>query len=88
MDPHSSRADLIRKRRHYREKLVAASHSHRQNDPHGRLIAIDKTAEKASEVGRRAAQWIVAFGALRNLGIEVNQATVGRYFNLGRSKAP
>jgi hypothetical protein len=57
MDPHSSRADLIRKRRHYGEKLVTASHSDTgRTIPMARLIA----AEKASEVARRAAQWIVA----------------------------
>jgi alkanesulfonate monooxygenase SsuD/methylene tetrahydromethanopterin reductase-like flavin-dependent oxidoreductase (luciferase family) len=61
MDPHSSRDDLIRKRRHYGEKLVAAGHSDiGRTIPMARLIAIDETAEKASEVARRAAQWIVA----------------------------
>jgi alkanesulfonate monooxygenase SsuD/methylene tetrahydromethanopterin reductase-like flavin-dependent oxidoreductase (luciferase family) len=60
-DPHSSPADLIRKRCHYVEKLVAASHSDTgRSIPMARLIAIDKTAEEASEVARRAAQWIVA----------------------------
>ena len=60
MDPHSSRADLARKRRHYGEKLVAAGHSDRgRTIPMARLIAIDETAEKAREVARRAAQWTV-----------------------------
>ena len=61
MDPHSSRADLIRKRRHYGEKLAAAGHSDAGRViPMARLIAIDETAEKAREVARRAAQWTVA----------------------------
>jgi alkanesulfonate monooxygenase SsuD/methylene tetrahydromethanopterin reductase-like flavin-dependent oxidoreductase (luciferase family) len=61
MDPHSSRADLIRKRRHYGNKLVGAGHSDTgRTIPIARLIAIDETVEKAREVARRAAQWIVA----------------------------
>jgi alkanesulfonate monooxygenase SsuD/methylene tetrahydromethanopterin reductase-like flavin-dependent oxidoreductase (luciferase family) len=61
MDPHSSRADLARKRRHYAEKLAAAGHSDNgRTIPMARLIAIDETAEKAREVARRAAQWTVA----------------------------
>jgi len=61
MDPHSSRADLIRKRRYYAEKLAAAGHSDAgRTIPMTRLIAIDETAEKACEVARRAAQWTVA----------------------------
>ena len=61
MDPHSSREDLARKRRHYGEKLVAAGHSEAGRIiPMARLIAIDEFAEKAREVARRAAQWTVA----------------------------
>ena len=61
MDPHSSRADLAAKRRHYGEKLAAAGHSDAGRViPMARLIAIDETAEKAREVARRAAQWTVA----------------------------
>ena len=61
MDPHSSRVDLIRKRRHYGEKLAAAGHNDAgRTIPMARLIAIDETAEKAREVARRAVQWIVA----------------------------
>jgi alkanesulfonate monooxygenase SsuD/methylene tetrahydromethanopterin reductase-like flavin-dependent oxidoreductase (luciferase family) len=53
MDPHSSRAHLIRKRRHYGEKLVVAGHSDTgRTIPMARLIARDETAEKASEVAR------------------------------------
>jgi len=61
MDPHSSRADLARKRRHYAEKLAAAGYSESgRTIPMARLVAIDETAEKAREVARRAAQWTVA----------------------------
>ena len=60
MDPHSSRADLISKRRHYAEKLAAAGHSDAgRTIPMARLIAIDETAEKAREVARRAAGWML-----------------------------
>src|SRR5262249_49111114 len=61
MDPHSSRADLGRKRRHYAEKLAAAGHSEiGRTIPMARLIAIDETAGKAREGARRPAQWTVA----------------------------
>jgi alkanesulfonate monooxygenase SsuD/methylene tetrahydromethanopterin reductase-like flavin-dependent oxidoreductase (luciferase family) len=61
MDPHSSRPDLIAKRRYYAEKLAAAGHSDGGRVlPMARLVAIDDTAEKAREVARRAAQWTVA----------------------------
>ena len=61
MDPHSSRDDLIRKRRYYAEKLVLAGHSDAGRViPMARLIAIDETAAKAREVARRAAQWTMA----------------------------
>jgi len=60
MDPHSSRADLARKRRHYAERLAAAGYSDSgRTIPMARLVAIDETAEKAREVARRAAQWTV-----------------------------
>lgn len=61
MDPHASRTDLIARRRHYGEKLVAAGHSDvGRVIPMARLIAIDETAEKAREVARRAARWTLA----------------------------
>ena len=61
MDPHASRADLMRQRRYYGEKLAAAGHSETGRlIPMARLIAIDETAEKAREVARRGAQWTVA----------------------------
>jgi alkanesulfonate monooxygenase SsuD/methylene tetrahydromethanopterin reductase-like flavin-dependent oxidoreductase (luciferase family) len=61
MDPHSSRRDLIQKRRHYAATLSSAGHSETARvTPMARLIAIDETAEKAREVARRAAEWTVA----------------------------
>jgi alkanesulfonate monooxygenase SsuD/methylene tetrahydromethanopterin reductase-like flavin-dependent oxidoreductase (luciferase family) len=61
MDPHSSRADLIAKRRHYFEKLAAAGHDGAGRViPMARLVAIDETADKAREVAGRAAGWMVA----------------------------
>jgi alkanesulfonate monooxygenase SsuD/methylene tetrahydromethanopterin reductase-like flavin-dependent oxidoreductase (luciferase family) len=60
MDPHSSRVDLINKRRHYGEKLVAAGHSDAGRViPMARLIAIDETAAKAREVAQRGARWML-----------------------------
>jgi alkanesulfonate monooxygenase SsuD/methylene tetrahydromethanopterin reductase-like flavin-dependent oxidoreductase (luciferase family) len=60
MDPHSSRADLISKRRHYGEKLAAAGHSDAGRIiPMARLVAIDETTDKAREVARRAAGWML-----------------------------
>ncbi len=61
MDPHSSRGDLIRKRRHYGDCLAAAGFSDDGRDiPMARLIAVDETADKAREVARRVAEWTVA----------------------------
>jgi alkanesulfonate monooxygenase SsuD/methylene tetrahydromethanopterin reductase-like flavin-dependent oxidoreductase (luciferase family) len=61
MDPHSSRDDLIRKRRYYAETLIAAGHSAADRViPMARLLAIDETAAKAREVAERAARWTLA----------------------------
>ena len=61
MDPHSSRTELMAKRRYYGEKLAAAGHSDAGRViPMARLIAVDETAEKAREVARRAANWTIA----------------------------
>jgi alkanesulfonate monooxygenase SsuD/methylene tetrahydromethanopterin reductase-like flavin-dependent oxidoreductase (luciferase family) len=61
MDPHSSRAELIRKRRHYAARLIEAGHSDAgRTIPMARLIAVDETADKAREVAKRAAAWMVA----------------------------
>lgn len=60
MDPHSSRSDLIRKRRHYAAKLAEAGHADAGRIiPMARLIAVDETADKARAVARRAAEWTV-----------------------------
>ena len=61
MDPHSSRADLIRKRRHYAAKLVEAGFSDAgRTIPMARLVAVDETAEKARAVAKRVAEWTIA----------------------------
>ena len=61
MDPHSSRADLIAKRRHYAAKMAEAGFSDAGKDiPMARLIAVDETAEKAHAVAKRVAQWTIA----------------------------
>jgi alkanesulfonate monooxygenase SsuD/methylene tetrahydromethanopterin reductase-like flavin-dependent oxidoreductase (luciferase family) len=61
MDPHSSRAELGRKRRHYVDMLAAAGHSAAGRViPMARLIAVDETTAKAREVAQRAAQWTIA----------------------------
>ncbi len=61
MDPHSSRAELVRKRRHYAAKLMEAGYSDAgRTIPMARLVAVDETAEKARAVARRAAEWTVA----------------------------
>ena len=78
MDPHSSREDLARKRRHYGEKLAAAGHSEAGRViPMARLIAIDETAEKAREVARRAANWTVASYVGANTHHRQEQRTFG-----------
>lgn len=60
MDPHSSRAELKAKRRHYAAQLAAAGYSDAgRTIPMARLIAIDETATKAREVARRAAEWTI-----------------------------
>jgi alkanesulfonate monooxygenase SsuD/methylene tetrahydromethanopterin reductase-like flavin-dependent oxidoreductase (luciferase family) len=61
MDPHSSRAELIRKRQHYAAKLAEAGYSDAgRSIPMARLVAIDETAEKARAVAKRAAEWMTA----------------------------
>ncbi len=61
MDPHSSRTDLIRKRRHYAAKLAEAGYSDAgRSIPMARLVAVDETAEKAREVAKRVAEWTLA----------------------------
>ncbi len=61
MDPHTSRADLIRKRRHYAAKLVEAGFGDAGRViPMARLVAVDETVEKARAVAKRVAEWTVA----------------------------
>jgi alkanesulfonate monooxygenase SsuD/methylene tetrahydromethanopterin reductase-like flavin-dependent oxidoreductase (luciferase family) len=61
MDPHSSRRDLVKKRRHYADKLKEAGHSDAgRTIPMARLVAVDKDAGRAKEIARRVAQWTVA----------------------------
>jgi alkanesulfonate monooxygenase SsuD/methylene tetrahydromethanopterin reductase-like flavin-dependent oxidoreductase (luciferase family) len=61
MDPHSSRTDLIAKRRHYAAKLAEAGYSDAgRTIPMSRLVAVDDTDEKARAVARRVAEWTIA----------------------------
>jgi len=61
MDPHASRTDLIRKRRHYAAKLIEAGYSDAgRTIPMSRLIAVDETEEKARAVAKRVAEWTIA----------------------------
>jgi alkanesulfonate monooxygenase SsuD/methylene tetrahydromethanopterin reductase-like flavin-dependent oxidoreductase (luciferase family) len=61
MDPHSSRTDLIAKRRHYAAKLTEAGYSDAgRTIPMSRLVAVDDTDEKARAVARRVAEWTIA----------------------------
>ncbi|MGH7045308.1 MAG: LLM class flavin-dependent oxidoreductase, partial [Stellaceae bacterium] len=60
MDPHSSAAEIGRKRRLYAERLAAAGFSDGGRDiPVARLVAIAGDARRAEEVARSGAQWIV-----------------------------
>lgn len=70
MDPHSSRTDLIAKRRHYTTKLSEAGFTDDgRTIPMSRLIAVDETEEKAREVAKRVAEWTIAsyIGQLTNV---------------------
>ncbi|MFV0294807.1 MAG: LLM class flavin-dependent oxidoreductase [Hyphomicrobiaceae bacterium] len=61
MDPHSSRADLIKKRRHYMTRLKEAGFSGAgRTTPMARLVAVDEDPEKARDIARRVAQWTIA----------------------------
>ncbi|HUC10684.1 MAG TPA: LLM class flavin-dependent oxidoreductase, partial [Stellaceae bacterium] len=60
MDPHSSIAEIGRKRRRYAEKLAAAGFTDAGRDiPVARLIALGHDAATAAAIARRGAQWIV-----------------------------
>jgi alkanesulfonate monooxygenase SsuD/methylene tetrahydromethanopterin reductase-like flavin-dependent oxidoreductase (luciferase family) len=61
MDPHSSRNDLIGKRRHYAAKLAAAGYTDAgRTIPMSRLVAVEDTDEKARAVAKRVAEWTIA----------------------------
>jgi alkanesulfonate monooxygenase SsuD/methylene tetrahydromethanopterin reductase-like flavin-dependent oxidoreductase (luciferase family) len=60
MDPHSSSAEIGRKRRLYAEGLTAAGFSDAGRDiPIARLVALAPNPGEAAEVARHGAQWIV-----------------------------
>ena len=60
MDPHSSAAEIGRKRRRYSEQLTAAGFSEAGRDiPVARLVALGRNSEKAAAVARNGAEWIV-----------------------------
>jgi alkanesulfonate monooxygenase SsuD/methylene tetrahydromethanopterin reductase-like flavin-dependent oxidoreductase (luciferase family) len=60
MDPHSSTAEVGRKRRLYAESLTAAGFSEAGRDiPVARLVALSRNAADAAAVARNGAQWIV-----------------------------
>ena len=60
MDPHSTAAEIGRKRRRYAEKLAAAGFPDDGRDlPVARLVALARNAEAAAAVARGGAEWIV-----------------------------
>ncbi len=60
MDPHSSSAEIGRKRRLYAERLIAAGFSEAGREiPVARLVALGRNAAEAAAVARNGAQWIV-----------------------------
>ncbi len=61
MDPHSSGAEIGRKRRLYGECLAAAGFSESGRDiPVARLVALGNNAQAAATVARNGAEWIVS----------------------------
>jgi alkanesulfonate monooxygenase SsuD/methylene tetrahydromethanopterin reductase-like flavin-dependent oxidoreductase (luciferase family) len=60
MDPHCTHAELATKRRRYADQLAGAGFSAAGRDlPMARLIAVAPSAERAAEVARRGAGWMV-----------------------------
>jgi alkanesulfonate monooxygenase SsuD/methylene tetrahydromethanopterin reductase-like flavin-dependent oxidoreductase (luciferase family) len=60
MDPHSSPAEIGRKRRRYADKLAAAGFSEVGRDiPIARLIALGGNARTAAAVAKSGAEWIL-----------------------------
>ena len=59
-DPHSSHAEIGRKRALYRETLEASGHAFAGRElPIARLLAVAPTDREAEEVARAGAQWTV-----------------------------
>lgn len=60
LGPHDSRAMLTQKRKLYGDGLAAAGHVDGDRDlPMARLIALGETRERATQVARRGAEWLV-----------------------------
>ena len=60
MDPHATHAELGHKWELYRETLARHGHTiEGRQTPMARLLAIASTQEKATEVARQGAQWLV-----------------------------
>src|SRR5215469_13477389 len=60
MDPHSSAAEIGRKRRRYSKKLAAAGFSEAGRDiPIARLVALGRNPREAAAVALSGAEWIV-----------------------------
>jgi alkanesulfonate monooxygenase SsuD/methylene tetrahydromethanopterin reductase-like flavin-dependent oxidoreductase (luciferase family) len=60
MDPHSSHADIARKRQLYRSELEKHGHSIAGRDiPMARLLAVAESRDEAEQIARRGAQWLV-----------------------------
>lgn len=60
MDPHSSHADIAKKRRQYEDTLTASGYSMAGREiPVARLIAIAPTEAGAEAIARSGAQWTV-----------------------------
>ena len=76
MDPHCTHAELASKRGRYGEQLASAGFSAAGRDiPMARLIAVAPSAERAAEVARRGAGWMVGsyIGGARDGGDPVER---------------
>jgi alkanesulfonate monooxygenase SsuD/methylene tetrahydromethanopterin reductase-like flavin-dependent oxidoreductase (luciferase family) len=60
LDPHSSHAEIARKRELYRQELEKHGHSLARRDlPIARLLAVAETRAEAEQTARRGARWVV-----------------------------
>ncbi|MCY3818616.1 MAG: LLM class flavin-dependent oxidoreductase [Gammaproteobacteria bacterium] len=59
MDPHASHEELAEKYREYRRGLAEHGHSHDQDTPMARLVAIGRTDAEGREIARAGAAWTV-----------------------------